>query len=311
MNTARSATLVVAPPDDPVWDHVRSFRAVAAEGSLSAAARALGLTQPTVARHIELLETALDAGALFTRSPKGLSLTDAGARLLPHAEAMAASAAALRRVARGSPDSLSGVVRISASEMIGAEVLPPILADLRRDHPGIAIELSLSNATADLLRRDADIAVRMVRPKQGALLARKIGDVKIGLFAHRDYIAQAGMPERLADLPNHAGIGYDSAAFARRALASLGLRLARGDFAFRTDSDLAQLAALRAGLGVGGCQVGIARRDPALVHVLADEVEISLETWVVMHGDLKEDPRMRLTYDRIAAGLRAYIDSAR
>lgn len=300
-----------APAHDPVWDHVRSFRAVAARGSLSAAARTLGLTQPTVARHVELLEAALGGGALFTRSPQGLRLTDAGARLLPHAEAMAASAAALRRAAEGSPDSLTGVVRISASEMIGAEVLPPILRDLRQDHPGIAIELNLSNEPADLLRRDADIAVRMVRPKQGALVAQKIGDVKIGLFAHRDYLARAGAPESLADLSGHAGIGYDSPAFARRAFAALGVRLSRDAFVFRTDSDLAQLAALRAGMGVGGCQIGIARRDPALVRVLADTVEFTLETWVVMHGDLRDDPRMRLAFDRIGAGLRAYIDSAR
>ncbi len=298
-------------PDHLVWDHLRSFTAVMAHGSLSAAARHLGLTQPTVARHIELLEAALGGSALFSRSPQGLTPTRAAQRLAPHAEAMAASAAALRRAAAGDPDQLSGVVRIAASEVVGVEVLPPILRDIRRAHPGVDFELALSNANADLLRRDADIAIRMVRPRQGALLARKIGDVKLGLYAQESYLDAHGALSGLADFARHTAIGYDDEETARRAVEVLGTPLARSDFAFRSDSDLAQLAALRAGIGIGGCQIAIARRDPKLVRVLAEQVEFKLEMWLAMHGDLSEDPLMRLVFDGLALGLKLHVDAGR
>lgn len=297
-------------PADPDWDHYRSFLAVVAEGSLSGAARALGLTQPTLARHIELLEAALGAGALFTRSPQGLRPTEAAERLLPHAETMAAAAAALRRAAALDREALRGVVRISASEVVGVEVLPPILRDIRRDHPQVAFELALSNASADLLRRDADIAVRMIRPQQAALVARKVGEVHIGLFAHRDYLARAGAPRSLEAIDGHAAIGFDSDTIALRALEGLGLTFVREDFAFRCDSEHAQLAALRAGFGIGGCQVPLARRNPALVRLFAEEVDVALETWIVMHRDLSGMPLMRMAFDRLAGGMRAYIAEA-
>src|SRR5690348_9795282 len=148
---------------EPGWELYRSFLATVRERSLSGAARALGLTQPTLGRHIDELEQALGGIALFTRSQLGLVPTDAALALVPHAEAMAASAAALVRAASGAAGAASGSIRLTASEIVGGEVLPPILADFREGNPGIAVELVLSNATEDLLRREADIAVRMVR----------------------------------------------------------------------------------------------------------------------------------------------------
>ena len=169
----------------PEWDHYRTFLAVVVTGSLSGAARSLGLTQPTVgARHIETLEAALGT-PLFTRSPGGLRPTEAALALRPHAEAMAHAAEALVRTASGEADAARGVIRLTASDVVGAEVLPPILTDFREDHPRIAVELVLSNRSEDLLRGEADIAVRMVRPTQEALLAWRIGQVRLGLFAHR------------------------------------------------------------------------------------------------------------------------------
>ncbi|MEX0839997.1 MAG: LysR family transcriptional regulator, partial [Parvibaculum sp.] len=159
---------------EPGWELYRSYLAVVREGSLSGAARQLGLTQPTVGRHIDALEAALGVG-LFTRSQGGLAPTEGALALVAHAEAMASAAEALRRAASGEAEDDSGTVRITASEIIGTQVLPAMLTRFREKHPRIAVELVLSNRTDDLIRRDADIAVRMIRPTQTALIARKTG----------------------------------------------------------------------------------------------------------------------------------------
>lgn len=288
------------------WDLYRSFLSVVREGSLTRAAKALGLTQPTLGRHIEALEAALGV-ALFTRSQRGLTPTPAALELVPHAEAMAAAAAALARTASGASTGERGVVRLTASEIVGAEVLPPILARFRERHPGIVIELDLSNRTQDLLRRDADIAVRMVRPSQDALIARLIGKVHIGLYAHRRYIDAHGMPQTLFDLAGHSMIGFDRDATSLRSIGPAADAISREMFAFRTDNDLAQLAALRAGIGIGGCQPGIASRDPDLVQVLRDAFRFDLEMWLVMHEDLRGSRRVRLLYDHLAHDLADYV----
>jgi len=286
---------------DLSWDHWRSFLAVVDEGSLSGAARVLGLTQPTLGRHIAQMETALKTG-LFLRAPSGLIATDVALSLVPQARVMAAAAATLRRTASSGAGAASGTVRIAASEVVGAEVLPPLLAAFAQDHPAIAIELVLSNRNEDLLRHDADIAVRMQRPTQAALLARRLGSVPLGLYAHSRYAARRGLPDRLESLTDHALIGPESL----RGLASLTL----GDrpvtpalFTYRSDSDLAQLALLRAGLGIGICQDGIAARDPALLPVLSGQVCVTLDAWLVMHEDLRASRRVRLLYDFLAQSL--------
>lgn len=289
----------------PEWDHYRSFLAVVTTGSLSGAARSLGLTQPTVGRHIEALEAALGGSALFTRSPGGLRPTETALALKPHAEAMAHAAEALIRTASGEADAVRGSIRITASEIIGAEVLPAILTDFREDHPEVAIELMLSNRSEDLLRRGADIAVRMVRPTQDALLAKRLGTVSLGIFATRGYIQKHGAPTSFGDA-DHAAVGYDREASVAWAAQVLGIPMRRDFFSFRSDSDLAQLAALRAGFGVGAAQLGIARRDPNLVHLMP-EVGFELEMWVVMHEDLKSNRRMRLMFDHLVSSLGAYM----
>jgi len=290
----------------PSWDEWRTFVEVARDGSLSAAARRLGLTQPTVGRHIDALEAALGL-ALFTRSPRGLTPTPAALALEPHVEAMAAAAAALGRAASGEAAADRGAVRVTASDVIGAEVLPPILAAFHADHPGIAIELVLTNRTQDLARRDADIAVRMVRPTQGGLTARRMGAARIALYAHRDYLARFGEPRSLADLTSHCLIGFDRDNSSFRGAGEFARRLTRETFGFRCDSDLAQLAALRAGLGIGGCQENIARRTPELVAVLPNAINTTLEVWLAMHANLKATRRVRLLFDHLALGLTAYV----
>jgi DNA-binding transcriptional LysR family regulator len=295
---------------EPGWELYRSFLAVIQEGSLSAAARRLGLTQPTVGRHVESLAQALGA-ALFTRSPAGLQPTPAALDLVPHAETMAAAAAALLRAASGEAREERGTVRLTASEIMGAEVLPPMLARFRARHPGIVLELVLTNRNEDLLRREADLALRMMRPRQAALVARRIGRVGIGLYAHRRYAEAQGLPRSVEDLTQHAVIGFDRDDTAWRSLGEPALSVARAQFAFRSDSDLAQLAALRAGLGIGGIQHPIARRERDLVPVLPRAIRFGLEMWLALHEDLRSSRRVRLLFDHLAEELGHYAAGER
>jgi DNA-binding transcriptional LysR family regulator len=288
------------------WDHYRSFLAVVRQGSLSAAARTLSLTQPTLGRHIDELEQGLGA-ALFTRSPQGLSPTTTALELVPHAQAMASAALALARAASGETSAPRGTVRLTASHMIGVEVLPPILTSFREKHPDIVLELALSNRNQDLLRRDADIAVRMIRPTQSALIARRIGKVEIGLYAHRRYLKRAGTPKRVEDLAHHAMIGFDRDVSLMQSAEVYGLPVTRELFQFRSDNEHAQLAALRSGFGIAGAQHGIARRDPDLAPVLKSEIRFALEMWLAMHEDQKLNRRVRLLFDFLAESLDAYV----
>jgi DNA-binding transcriptional LysR family regulator len=293
----------------PGWELYRSFLGVLSEGSLSGAARALNITQPTVGRHIAALEQALGL-LLFTRSQTGLLPTEAALSLRPHAQAMQSTAAALERAARsqGGPGVVKGVVRITCSDVIGVEVLPTVIAPLRERHAELAIELVLTDRVQDLLHREADIAVRMTPPKQEQLVARRIGRIEVGLHARRDYLERRGTPRDLGQLGRHSIIGYDQpTAFVRQAEKSLpGLR--RDMFSLRSDSNLAQLALIRAGAGIGMCQVPLARRDGALVRVLPKVISLPLETWVTMHEDLRGSPRCRVTFDALVDGLLAYLD---
>jgi DNA-binding transcriptional LysR family regulator len=290
---------------EPDWGHYRAFLAVLRHGTLSGAARELGLTQPTLGRQIAELERQLGT-ALFIRSQRGLVPTDAARDIAPHAETMAAAAGSMLRAASGGAGDAAGVVRITASDIIGAEVLPSLLARFRRAHPGVTIELVLSNRVDDLLSGEADIAVRMVRPSQQALVARQIGEIHLGLYAHRLYLAHSPAPQSLAALTSeHALIGFDQETpFLRDLL--VRMPVSRSDFALRTDSDLAQLAAIRAGFGIGFIQHGIARRDPDLLPVLP-EVGFALQMWLVLHEDLRASRRLRLMMDHLAKGLGEYV----
>lgn len=288
------------------WDLYRTFLSVLTEGSLSGAARALGITQPTAGRHIAALEAALGQ-ALFTRSQTGLLPTDAAESLRAHALAMQHTALAFERAAASHGDGGNGVVRISASEVVGVEVLPPILSALRRAHPQLTLELVPTNRIQDLLHREVDIAVRMAVPQQDALIARRVGNIDIGLHARDDYLTRYGTPSSLPELARHALIGFDQMTpFLREATRNVPL-WSRDAFAFRADSDLAQLAMIRAGYGIGGCQVPLARRDARLVRVLPNAFRFKLPTWVTMHEDLRQSARCKAVFDALVAGLSTYM----
>lgn len=293
---------------EPHWEWYRSFLQVLESGSLSAAGRAMGLAQPTVGRHIDGLEAALGL-QLFTRSSDGFAPTEAAHELHPYAASMAATAAAMRRVADSHGAGVRGTVRLTASEVVGVEVLPPVLAQLRATHPELRIELVLSNAVDDLLRREADVAVRMFRPQQEALVARHVADIALGLYAHERYLAVHGMPQSPEELARHSLIGFDREnAFIRKMQQQFPM-VTREAMAFRSDSDLAQLAAIRAGFGIGVCQSALATRTSGLVRVLPQAFSLKLDTWVAMHEDLRKSERCAVVFKAVAQGLAAHAAS--
>lgn len=292
----------MANPDWTLW---RSFLAVVQTGSLSQAARRLGLTQPTLGRHIALLEEALGA-VLFTRSNDGLRPTALALSLRPQAESMADSADLLSRIASGEAEAAAGLIRLTTSEFMGVAVLPPLLAHFRSRHPAIDIDLVMSDRNLDLLRGEVDLAVRNVAPVQEALRVRRIGAAPVRLYAHRDYAARHGLPQTLDELQDHALIGRPE--YGERVPALAGLRLR---FGFTSPSDVALLSALRAGLGIGACQQGVAEADPALRPVLPELTVAEVPVWIAMHEDRRRLRRLRLLFDDLADGLGRYLAGAR
>ena len=299
------------PPTDSAalsWDLLGAFLAVMRTGSLSGASRTLGVAQPTVRRQIETLEGVLGT-VLFTRSQTGLTATEAAKATLTYAESMASVAEALVRSVSAPADGDHGTVRVTCSEVMGVAVLPSMFADLRSAHPRLQIELSASNANEDLLRRDADVAVRMAQPTQGALVAKRVGTVKLGVFAAESYLADHAVPRSVADLVGHALVGKDRDTTFLAALAAAGLSLKRKDFALRTDNDAAYIAALRAGVGIGILQVPLAVGPPRLRRLLP-KVSFDLPIWVVTHEDLRASRRVSIVFDHLVASLTKYIRSA-
>jgi DNA-binding transcriptional LysR family regulator len=291
------------------WDLLGAFLAVMRTGSLSAASRELVVAQPTVRRQIEKLEQVLGV-VLFTRSQTGLIPTEAATAALPYAESMAGVADALVRSMSAPAAAEVGTVRVTCSEVVGGEVLPQILAGLQRAHPRLQIELSLTNANEDLLRRAADIAVRMAKPTQAALVAKRVGIVKLGVFASEGYLAHHAVPRTPAELlRGHALLGKDRDASFYAALAAAGLALERKHFALRTDSDAAYLAAMRAGVGIGVCQVPLAAGPPKLRR-LFPKLAFDLPVWVVTHEDLRASRRVSLAFEHLVTGLGKYVRSA-
>lgn len=288
----------------PNWEDQRAFLAVLDTGSLSAAARLLGLTQPTVRHRIEALEQAVGQ-PLFVRGVNGQTPTENARDLAGYVRRMDFASAAFHRAAAGVAGEVAGTVRISVAEFMGIEVLPPMLASLRARYPALAIELVLSNETADLPGQEADLAIRMHRPRQDVLVARHAGRIPLGFFATSAYLEQHGTPRGTADLARHVLIGSDRSQADRAFACMLEERLGQTlPFTFRTDSHPAQLAAIRAGLGIGVTQIPIGERD--LIRVMPDLVVAELDTWIVAHEDLRHSRRVDAAFRHLAGALARY-----
>lgn len=295
---------------DVSWDDQRIFLAVLEEGSLSAAARRLGLSHPTVRTRIEALEEALGA-VLFTRSVNGLAPTPTAEALRASARAMAMASDLFVRQASSPDGEVAGTVRISVPEFMGIEVIPAMLARLRQEHPGIRIELSLSNLPADLLGQEVDVAVRTIAPKQEALVARKVASIPLGLFAARSYVEWRGTPESLADLARHDVIGPERNRSDLAIVERLQNVVALNQLVLRTDSHPAQLAMARAGLGIAVAQVPAGENDPSLVRLLPDFEVAVLDVWIVAHENLARVARVRAVMDSLADSFRRLTQERR
>lgn len=284
------------------WYLVPSFLAAHKQGSLMGAARVLGISQPTVGRHVALLEAQLGT-PLFERTGRGLLPTPAAQRLADAAQAMEAGAQSLLRGAQQAQTTLSGSVRLSASQPVACHLLPPLLAQMRSELPGIQVELVSSNAVSDLLRREADIAIRMVRPTQGSLVARRIGQSRVVACAHRDYLTQRGTPQQPEDLLQHDLVGNDRVGDIRQGFAAMGQPVPPEQFGFRTDDLIAYWHAVRAGLGIGFVASYLLKEDPDIVQVLPDLPIPALPVWLVVHREIRSSRRIRAVYDFLAREL--------
>lgn len=280
------------------WDDQQAFLAVVETGSLSGAARQLRVAQPTVRHRVEALEQALGT-VLFTRSPGGLVPTEQARALAVHARAMSLASEAFVRAASGPSGEVAGTVRLSVSEFVGVEVLPAMVRRLRDRHPGLAVEVELSNEPADLLGQEADVAVRMRPPREGELVAKRVDAIPLGFFAHREYVARRGAPATLDELASHDLVGPDRSRADLDLAEVLHPALTRRAFVFRTDSHPAQLAAVRAGVGIGVVQRPAGLADPALSAILPDLVVGALPTWIVAHRDLRRLPRVGAVFKHL------------
>lgn len=284
------------------WSLIQSFLAVAETGSLSEAARRLGVSQPTVGRQIRNIENQLEV-TLFTRQPRGLALTETGSALLPHAREMADGLRAISLIAAGRSNKLSGPVRITASVFTAQYQLPPILARLRAEEPDISIDLVPSDKTENLLFREADIAVRMFRPEQLDVVTRHIGDLELGVYAARSYLDRVGRPGSFADMLEFDLVGYDRSDEILRGMRNMGMAAQRDWFAMRCDHNTVYWELIRAGCGIGFAQVSIGRADP-LVERLFEHVPLpTLPLWLASHEAVRSTPRIKRVWGALAAGL--------
>lgn len=278
------------------WALLQSFAAVGTHGSLSAAARATGSSQPTLSRHISTLEQRLGE-RLFDRATDGVKLTIVGLKLLRHAQKMADAAAHLSIAAGGNTESLAGSVRITASQIVATHILPSILTDFRRQEPEIDLEVVASDQTDNLLLREADIAVRMYRPTQQDVFTKKVGDLRMGMYAAKSYVKRHGMPETLKSILDHDVIGYDRSTRIIDGFKMAGFDIDRNFFAFRCDDQVVCWEMVAAGYGIGFNQVQIGEADPRVVRVSAAGTVGELPVWLTAHVELKTNSRVRRVFD--------------
>jgi DNA-binding transcriptional LysR family regulator len=288
---------------DPLdWNLARAFCATAEAGSLSAAARQLRLTQPTLSRQVAALEAALGV-TLFERVGKALVITATGLELLEHAQAMAASADAMALAAAGTVQDVEGQVSISASEAVAVYILPEIVARIRKEAPRVTVGVVVSNAISDLRRREADIAIRHVRPTEPEVIGRLVGETTAHFYAAQTWIARQGAPTGLEDLGEADLLGFAPVQRFTAHLKALGVPAAAGRFRIVSENAVAMLEMARHGLGIVAMMRDIAESMPELVRLLPDLPGTPIPIWLVTHRELRTSRRVRVVYDILADAL--------
>ncbi len=291
--------------DNLDWNQLKAFLETAQTGSLSAAARKLGLTQPTLSRQVAAIERRMGV-TLFERVGKAMVLTPTGQDLLAHARAMGAAAAALGLAASGRSQAVGGVVSVSASDAVATYLLPPLLRQLRAQAPRIAVEVISSNTVSDLLRREADIAIRHVQPAQPELIARRVRETSASFYASQDWVRAHGHPRRAQDAAHLTFVGFDRAGFYQQYLAYLrqhGLHLGEDNFSCYADHSTAHWALVRQGLGIGAMMDDIAQGTPGVVRVLEELPSVPIPIWLVSHRELRTSRPIQTVFEALAQGL--------
>ncbi len=288
--------------DNLDWNQLKAFLETAEAGSLSAAARKLGLTQPTLSRQVAAIEQRMGV-TLFERVGKAMALTPTGLDLLEHARAMGAAAEALRLAATGRSQAVGGVVSVSATDAVAAYLLPPLIKQLRENEPGIAIEVIASNALSDLLRREADIAIRHVKPEQPDLIARLIREASAHFYASADWVKAHGHPRRAEEAAQLPFVGSDRSGQYLAYLRQHGLPLSEANFNCYCEHSVAHWALVRQGMGIGAMMEEIARDTPGIVRVLDDVPPVRFPIWLVTHRELRTSRRIRVVFEALAQGL--------
>lgn len=286
------------------WNRAKAFLVVAEERSFSAAARVLGLSQPTVGRQVAALEEELGV-ALFSRAGNVITLTESGADLVEHVRAMREAAARVSLTATGQSLALEGTVCITASELISAYLLPPVVRRLRREHPSIEIELVASNAVRDLRRREADIAVRNFKPTQPELVARKVGDSVAYPYATPEYLARIGDPKSFTKLGGAEFLAFDRTDRMIEYFARMGLALTSKNFPIVSENHLVQWELAKAGAGICMVMSEVGDAEPRVRRVTADFPGIPVPLWLVAHSELATSRRIRVVFDLLAEALSA------
>lgn len=278
------------------WNRARAFLVTAEEGSLSAAARALGLAQPTLGRQVKALEDELGI-PLFERMGRGLTLTKGGLDLLERVRPMGVAANAVSLAASGQSQTIEGAIRVTASEVISAFLLPPILARLREMHPGVEIEIVATNAVRDLRRREADIAIRSGRPTDPNLIATRLRDTPARLYATPGYLQKIGNPKRAADLDGADFIGFSDDDRFMNGLNALGFNLSRRNFPIHTENHMVLWELVKSGLGIGAILEEVGDAEPLVGRVLPAMDPIPVPAWLVSHREVHTSRRVRMVFD--------------
>lgn len=284
------------------WNQLKAFLATAEAGSLSAAARKLGLTQPTLSRQVAAIEKRMGV-TLFERVGKAMALTTTGLELLEHARAMGAAAEALALTATGRSQAVGGVVSVSATDAVAAYLVPPLVRRLREQDPGIAVEVIASNALSDLLRREADIAIRHVKPEQPELIARLVREASAHFYASDEWVQLNGHPRSAEDAVNLPFVGGERNGPYLGYLQQHGLPVSEANFSCFAEHSVANWALVRAGMGIGAMMDEIARQTPGVVRVLDDVPPVKFPIWLVSHRELRTSRRIRVVFEALAQGL--------
>ena len=292
------------------WALVRSFLAVLDAGSLMGAARKLQAQQPTLSRHVAGLEAQLGT-PLFERTGRGVTPTAAALSIADAARQMQAGADTLARALSVQREATTGTVRITTSQVAATYLMPGVLAALQAEEPGIAVELMASNQISNLLRREADIAVRMVRPAQATLVARKLADLPIVACAHQSYLKRAGRPRQPADLLQHRLIGYDRDEQMLRGFAAMGLPVTRESFALRTDDQVAYGRLVAEGAGIGFVADYQLPQWPGVRPLLPMLKIPPLPCWLAVHREIRGNRVVRRVYDFLAEALPPALAASR